>query len=35
MANTPKPDWTGKDREHYRKFKEAEKRGEITYKSIE
>ncbi len=35
MSEAPTPIWTDKDRELYRKLKEAEKRGEITYKSIE
>lgn len=35
MADTVTPIWTDKDRELYRNFKDAEKRGEVTYKTIE
>jgi len=35
MVETPTPIWTDKDRKLYREFKKAEKRGEVTYKSIE
>lgn len=35
MANTPTVNWTEKDREIYRSYKDAEKRGEVTYEWIE
>ena len=35
MSKDTTPDWTEKDRQLYREYKDAVKRGEVTYEWIE